>query len=292
MIIPSHIRPALRMHVDIMMPCIALIAFIFSAVSSPCWALQLRLPETSYQGDLIVGKIQPPAPVHVGGKMIPVSPEGYFVIGIPRLQKKDLSVWTKAGNKKIFKIIRVLAYRWNIQRIDGLPDQYVNPSPENLKRIRNDSQTIQAIRRAKPYPVPLFLKHGFGLPVKGRITGVFGSQRILNGHPRSPHQGVDFAAPLNASVYSPADGTVRLVGRNMYLMGNMIMIDHGLGVQSIFIHLNSITVKKGDQVHRGDIIGRVGKTGRATGPHLHWGVSVGTVPVDPARLTGKNIWIP
>ena len=135
--------------------------------------------------------------------------------------------------------------------------------------------------------IPLFLNTGFIAPVKGSITGVFGSQRILNGKPRSPHQGVDFSALLNTPVHCPADGIVRLAAPNMYLMGNTLVIDHGLGVQSIFMHLNRILVKEGDAVKQGAAIGRVGKSGRATGPHLHWGVSVGTIPVDPARLLDR-----
>lgn len=271
---------------------IATIVLLFSAVSSPCWALQLSLPDTSYQGDMIVGKVEPPTTVYVSGKAHPVSSNGYFVIGVPRLAKTNLSVWSRTGDKKVSKIIRVLAYKWKIQRIDGLPNRHVNPPPEGLKQIKKDNQSVRTIRQARPHLVPLFLKGGFSPPVKGPITGVFGNQRILNGQPRSPHRGVDFAAPMDASVYSPADGIVRLVAKNMYLMGNALMIDHGLGVQSLFIHLNSITVKEGDHVKQGAIIGRVGKTGRATGPHLHWGVSIGEIPVDPARLLDKNILIP
>jgi murein DD-endopeptidase MepM/ murein hydrolase activator NlpD len=262
--------------------------FLFLVFPSICRALQISLPDTSYQGDTIIGKVDPPAAVYVNGKLYPVSDRGYFVIGIPRLKKKDISVWSKTGRQKVSKTIRVLAYPWQIQRIDGLPDTYVNLSPENIKRIRNDNQKVQSARLAMANLVPLFLNKGFIAPVKGPITGVFGSQRILNGEPRSPHQGVDFAAPLNTPVLCPADGIVRLAAWNMYLMGNILMIDHGLGVQSIFMHLNHIFVKEGDVVKQGTVIGRVGKTGRATGPHLHWGVSVGTIPVDPARLLNRQ----
>jgi murein DD-endopeptidase MepM/ murein hydrolase activator NlpD len=257
---------------------------LFLVFPSICRALQISLPDTSYQGDIIMGKVDPPAAVYVNNKVIPVSARGYFVIGVPRSMKKDISVRSKTGRQKVSKTIRVLAYPWQIQRIEGLPDAYVNLSPENIKRIRNDTQKVLSVRLAMANLVPLFLNKGFIAPVKGPITGVFGSQRILNGEPRSPHQGVDFAAPLNTPVHCPANGIVRLVARNMYLMGNTLMIDHGLGVQSIFMHLNRILVKEGDVVKQGAVIGRVGKSGRATGPHLHWGVSVGTIPVDPARL--------
>jgi murein DD-endopeptidase MepM/ murein hydrolase activator NlpD len=263
---------------------VVMLVFIFLVFVSICQALQISLPDTSYQGDMIMGKVEPPATVYVNGKPYPVSARGYFVIGVPRLKKKDILVWSKTGQQKASKIVRILAYPWQIQRIDGLPNAYVNPSPENVKRIRNDNQKVRSIRLAMANLVPLFLNKGFTAPVKGPITGVFGSQRILNGKPRNPHQGVDFAAPMNTPVYCPADGIVRLAARNTYLMGNMLMIDHGLGVRSIFMHLNRILVKEGETVKQGTVIGQVGKTGRATGPHLHWGVSVGTIPVDPARL--------
>lgn len=261
--------------------------FLFSANTPICQALQIRLPDTSYQGDMILGKVEPPSTVYVNGKPYPVSARGYFVLGVSRLRKKDILVWSKTGGKKASKIVRVLAYPWPIQRIDGLPNIYVNPSPENVKRIRNDNRKVRSLRMAMANLIPFFLKKGFITPVKGPITGVFGSQRILNGKPRSPHHGLDFAVPMNTLVRCPADGIVRLAARNMYLMGNTLVIDHGLGVQSIFMHLNRISVKVGDAVKQGDVIGRVGKTGRATGPHLHWGVTVGPIPVDPARLLDR-----
>jgi murein DD-endopeptidase MepM/ murein hydrolase activator NlpD len=264
------------------------LVILFLVFASICQALQIRLPEASYQGDMILGRVEPPGAVYVNGNPCPVSSRGYFVIGVPRLRKKDILVWSKTGDRKVSKIIRVLAYPWPIQRIDGLPNTYVNPSPENIKRIRSDNQKVRSVRMAAANPVPYFLNKGFIAPVQGPITGVFGSQRILNGEPRSPHQGLDFAAPLNTPVRCPADGIVRLAARDMYLMGNTLMIDHGLGMESIFMHLNGISVKEGDVVKQGHIIGRVGKTGRATGPHLHWGVSVGPIPVDPARLLKRK----
>jgi murein DD-endopeptidase MepM/ murein hydrolase activator NlpD len=272
--------------------CICVIGIIFSMVSSPCWALQFILPDAAYQGDTIVGRILPPATVSVGGTICTVSPKGYFVIGVPRRQKTDLLVLARYGNEKKSRVIRILAYPWQIQRIDGLPERYVNPPPEALRRIKEDKEKVRAIRRAKLHPVPLFVESGFIEPVNGLITGIFGNQRILNGQPRSPHWGVDFAAPMGEPVYSPADGIVSLVAKDMYLMGNTLMVDHGIGVQSIFIHLNSIKVKKGDYVKQGSTIAQVGRTGRATGTHLHWGISVGIVPVDPARLIKKSFIIP
>jgi murein DD-endopeptidase MepM/ murein hydrolase activator NlpD len=181
-----------------------------------------------------------------------------------------------------------LKYDWRVQHIKGLPNSYVNPGKNEQHRIQIDAGKIRTVRRTASYVLPLFQKNGFIMPVKGRISGVFGSQRILNKVPRNPHSGVDIAAPTGTAVHNPADGIVRLVVSDTFLMGNVLMIDHGLGVTSIFIHLNSITVSEGDLVRQGEIVARVGQTGRATGPHLHWGVSVGTTAIDPLRLIGVD----
>ncbi|MBW1818000.1 MAG: M23 family metallopeptidase [Deltaproteobacteria bacterium] len=249
-----------------------------------CWGLELHLPERAYQGDVIVGRVKPTARVFVKNKEVPVSALGYFAVGVPRDQKTDFAFKAAVGKKETAKNILVMAFPWKVQRIEGLQKRYVSPPPEAVKRIKRDNQTILAIRRSKGLATPLFVDDGFISPVKGPITGPFGSRRILNGRPRSPHGGVDFAAPKGAPVHSPAPGIVRLAATGMYLMGNVLMIDHGLGVRSIFIHLDRILVREGDRIEQGQRIALVGKTGRATGPHLHWGVSVGVTTVDPVRL--------
>jgi len=256
------------------------------------WALDLRLPGRVFQGDLVVGRVEPEATVKYLGKKLPVSSEGYFIIGVPRLQKTDLLITALHGKKKVSRTVMVMAYEWKIQRIDGLPQRHVNPPPKAVKRIKNDNRKVRKIRQAKVHPVPLFLRSGFIAPVKGTVTGVYGSQRILNGQPRSPHSGLDIAAPRGTAVVSPADGIVRLAVNDMYLMGNTMMVDHGLGLVSIFIHLDSIEAREGDRVVQGEIVARVGKTGRATGPHLHWGISVGSTSIDPARLINNKKLLP
>ena len=241
---------------------------------------------------MVVGRVEPAGTVKYLGKKMTVSSEGYFIIGVPRLQKTDLLITAVHGKKKVSRTVIVMAYEWKIQRIDGLPKRHVNPPPKAVKRIKNDNKKVRKIRRAKVHPVPLFLGNGFIAPVKGTVTGVYGSQRILNGQPRSPHSGVDIAAPRGTAVVSPAAGIVRLAAKDMYLMGNTLMVDHGLGLVSIFIHLDSIDAREGDRVAQGEIVARVGKTGRATGPHLHWGISVGSTPIDPARLINKKKLLP
>jgi murein DD-endopeptidase MepM/ murein hydrolase activator NlpD len=271
---------------------ISTITLFILTFSSTSWALHLRLPDRAYQGDLIVGKVEPVGAVLLKGQELPVSAGGYFVIGVPRLQKTDLLITAISGKRKASKTVRVLAYTWKVQRIDGLPKRQVNPPPEALTRIKKDNQKVRQTRQAGGHPAPLFLESGFIAPVAGTVTGVFGSQRILNGQPRSPHSGVDIAAAKGTPVVSPARGIVRLAAKDFYLMGNTLMIDHGLGVMSIFIHLDSLDVGQGESVEQGDMVARVGKTGRATGPHLHWGISVGSTPIDPARLPIKENLLP
>ena len=247
-------------------------------------ALTLILPKTAYQGDLILGYTDANADVRLQDTVLPVDPRGHFVLAVPRNQKTDLKVTARSADNAVSRLIRIWAYPWRIQSIKGLPKRYVTPNAAQLARIQADAQTVRAVRNRPPSTMPLFIENGFIQPVAGKVSGIFGSQRILNGIPRSPHSGVDIAAPEGTPVHCPANGIVTLTAENMFLMGNTLMVDHGLGVSSIFIHLKRFRVRPGDRVFQGDVIADVGKTGRATGAHLHWGVSVGKVAVDPLRL--------
>ena len=259
-------------------------ALALAIVTPSAWGLKLALPAKAFQGDMIVGRVLPPSEIWTGGKALAVSPNGYFVIGVARDLKSDIVVLAKTDDERVKRTIRVMARKWRIERIEGLPKEKVSPDPETLRRIKADNRRVHTLRAAPPSLAALFVDKGFSLPVKGRLSGVFGSQRVLNGQPRSPHRGVDIAAPMETPVVCPADGVVQLTAPDMVLMGNTLMVDHGLGVRSIFIHLNRIVVKEGQRVSKGDVIARVGKSGRATGPHLHWGVYVGTVAVDPQKV--------
>lgn len=252
------------------------------------WAVDLLLPERSFQGDLVVGRVDPGSEIWVNGLAQPVGAQGHFVIGVPRDLKRDLLVKARHNNTLAAHTIQTLKYEWRVQHIDGLAKNHVNPGHQELKRMEMERARIKTVRKTPPYVLPLFLKKGFIMPVTGRISGVFGSQRILNGEPRAPHSGIDIAAPLGTPARSPADGIARLVAEDTFLMGNVLMIDHGLGVSSIFIHLDSVAVAGGDLVRQGEVVAHVGQTGRTTGPHLHWGVSVGSTPVDPLRLVKKD----
>ena len=253
-------------------------------MSPSAWALELTLPEKVFQGDMVVGKVVPASEVWTGGEALTVSAGGYFVIGVPRNLKSDIVVLAKNDAERVKRTVRVMARKWRIERIKGLPKKKVTPDPETLARIQADNRKVNDVRSAPPSSAALFVEKGFSLPVKGRVSGVFGSQRILNDKPRSSHRGLDIAAPMETPVIAPTDGIVRLVADDMVLMGNTLIVDHGLGVRSIFIHLDRILVNEGDAVSQGDVIARVGKSGRATGPHLHWGVFVGTIAVDPQKV--------
>ena len=252
------------------------------------WSFDLILPQTAYQGDMIVGQCDPAAEVWVKEKQQMVGPQGYFVVPVPRNQKTDLRVTVRAKGETLSHIVRVWAYPWRTQNIKGLPQRYVTPPPEQQKRVLADNRKVQSVRGNSPYPDPFFIKKGFIRPVNGTVTSPFGLNRVLNGKPRSFHSGVDLAAPLGHPVTCPADGIVRLVDLDMFLMGKTLMVDHGLGVTSIFIHLDAVTVSTGDRIRQGEPIARVGKTGRATGPHLHWGVSAGRTALDPLRLIDRQ----
>ena len=275
---------------SILMGCLAG-AWVMSAVlvaGQTAWALSLDLPESAYQGDVVVGRVFPQASVFVGERQVAVGRDGYFVIGIERMQPTDVTVSARDGKTETRKVVRIMARQWDIQRIDGLARRYVQPDPGQIRRIEADNRLIADVREGPLSMEPWFMARGFIQPVKGRVSSVYGSQRILNGEPRSPHRGIDIAAPLGTPVASPADGVVRLVALDLFLMGNALIIDHGMGVQSTFIHLDRILVQEGARVKQGQAVARVGQTGRATGPHLHWGVSVETLLVDPERLVGRR----
>jgi murein DD-endopeptidase MepM/ murein hydrolase activator NlpD len=256
------------------------------------WPLSLYLPNTAYQGDMIIGRSSPAAEVVVDGMPAAVGRDGYFAVGIDRLRPSDLLVSARDGQTEVRRMIRILARKWDIQHVDGLARQYVHPDPEQVRRIAADNRLITDVRKSPPSSDAWFLSDGFIMPVHGRVSSVFGSQRILNGEPRSPHRGIDIAANRGTPVKSPADGIVRLAAPDLFLMGNTLMVDHGLGVRSTFIHLDRILVQAGERVSQGQAIATVGSTGRATGPHLHWSVSIGTILVDPGRLPHRRFMIP
>ena len=251
-------------------------------------AFALELYGKFIQGGLVTGKVEPGTKLTLDGQPVAMAPDGSFIIGFGRKAKAKMVL--RAEPPEGLPETRELAIekrKYKIQRIDGLPQRKVSPTkPEDLARIKKDQIQIADVR--KRTTLKTFFDTGFMWPVEGPISGVFGSQRILNGEPRSPHNGVDVAAPRGTPVKTMGDGVVALVNQDMFFTGKTVMIDHGLGLTSVYIHMDKITVKEGDFVTKGMQIGTVGATGRVTGPHLHWGVSWFKTHLDPALLVGPQ----
>lgn len=212
---------------------------------------------------------------------VSVDENGKFIIGFGRdfPEVAELKVLKNSGEEVLKFAIAPREYR--IERIDGLPPKKVNPtSKEVLDRIRKDSSEIRLARKTIS-SLPYFADT-FKMPAQGRISGYYGSQRILNGDPKRPHFGQDIAAPVGTPVYAPASGKVTLAHTDMFYSGATIIIDHGYGLNSTYLHLNSISVKVGQQVKQGEQIGTIGESGRATGPHLDWRINWLNQRLDPA----------
>ena len=255
----------------------------FLAVAAPTGAGTLELTGQATQGGILLGVSEPQAAVSLDGHPVEVAADGHFVFGFSRDAKPEaLLVVRHPDGSREERVLAVAQRSYLVQRIDNLPLPMVTPPPEAMQRIRAD-QALVAAARARDFREPLF-ESGFIWPVVGRISGVYGSQRILNGEPRAPHWGVDIAAPVGTPVLAPADGVVTLAEPDLYLTGGTLIIDHGLALSSTFLHLSAIEVKVGDRVRQGAEVGRVGATGRATGPHLHWGMNWKDARLDPALL--------
>ena len=246
----------------------------------------LLLKGTFIQGGLITGYTEPGAQVLFNNKNIRVSNLGVFLIGFGRNSKDTATIKIKFPDSNVIKKkLYVKKRNYIIQRIDGLPQKQVKPGPKDIEKIRSDNKKITNIRRLDTADTSFI--SGFQWPAIGPISGVFGSQRILNGIAKSPHNGVDVAAPKGSPVTAASDGTIVLVQNDMFYTGKTIMINHGHGLSSIYVHMDKILIKKGQKISKGQKIGTIGSTGRATGPHLHWGISLFDVHLDPSLLVGK-----
>ena len=234
------------------------------------------------QGHFILGKTDPNAKIIVGKKEVKVSKDGFFVFGIDRDRKFDLT-FTKIENNKKTKIIKkVLKRKYNIQRIDGLAESKVTPPESVYKRIKKENNAIGEARAINSDLI--FFKEKFVMPVEGIISGVYGSQRILNGKPRWPHYGIDIAAKLGTMIKSSGAGIVTMAEDDLYYTGGTIIMDHGHGISTIYSHLENVLVSVGDQINQGDVIGTVGSTGRSTGPHFDFRINWFQTRLDPMSV--------
>ena len=235
------------------------------------------------QGSFILGKTDPNSKVFIDDRKVRVSNDGYFAFGLDRDRKNNVLI--KIINKKETKLIekKVFKRKYKIQRIDGLPPKQVTPPPEVYERIKKDNILIGKARAIDSKLV--FFKDKFIYPIdKYIITGVYGSQRILNGKPRRPHYGIDFHAPEGTPVKSMMDGVVTLVENDMYFTGGTIIFDHGHGISKMYKHMKDINVKKGQKVKKGEIVGTLGQSGRATGPHLDIRLNWFEIKLDPMSI--------
>nr|WP_244444068.1 M23 family metallopeptidase [Arenimonas donghaensis] len=263
-------------------PLFALLALLAAgAAASP-----VQLPDAVAQGDLVIGRTVPGSEVAYGDTTLRVDPEGRFVFGVGRDEAGPVSLVVKLPDGRLETAQRAVTRReWKIERVDGVPQQTVTPDPAIAARIAREQAGVVAARERDDDRSDF--ASGFEWPLKGRVSGVYGSQRIYNGTPRSPHSGLDVAAPSGTPIRAPAAGVVTFADADLYLTGGTVLLDHGHGVSSNFLHLSRIDVAVGDRIEAGQVIGLVGATGRATGPHMHWGMNWFGVRVDPRAVLEK-----
>jgi len=248
-------------------------------------AADVTLEGKLIQGGLVLGQTDPAAKVFFEGKEIRVSSAGRFVFGFGRDFKNAarLVIHSPDGRQEV-RELKIAKRDYKTERLTGLPPSKVTPSAEFLKRIRAENGEIARIR-AIDSEEEWFLS-GWQWPALGRVSGVYGSQRILNDIPKRPHFGLDVAAPVGTAVVASTDGMVRMVEPDLFYTGGTVMIDHGHGLVSVYSHLSHLDVKAGQFVQQGTKIGEVGKTGRATGPHLDWRLNWFKERLDPELLLG------
>ena len=235
------------------------------------------------QGSFILGKIEPGSEVFIDKKRVKVTSDGFFVFGLSRDRKYDVVITlSKDGNKQ--KIVKKVQKRkYNIQRIDGLEEKKVTPPEEVYERIKRENKWIGEARSTDSNLT--FFTKKFIVPVENAIiSGVYGSQRILNGKPKWPHYGLDFATDEGTKIKAMLDGTATLAEPDLFYTGGTLIFDHGHGISTLYMHMEKILVKRGQKVKQGDIIGTVGSTGRATGAHLDVRLNWFQTRLDPATV--------
>ncbi len=266
-------------------PLIFLLSMAFLAGNA---GAQVQLEGDLSQGGLLIGTAPPGSKVSVNDQSLMVAKNGQFLIGFSRDTLGPYQLSVRLPDEQIWeKELTPVARDFAIQRIDGLPADKVTPQPAVMARIREEANMARQARTRRDARTDW--DQGFVQPVSGRVTGVYGSQRILNGEPRAPHWGVDIAAPTGTPVVAPAAGIVTLVHDDMYFSGGTLFLDHGHGLISAFLHFEDILVETGDRVEQGQTIGLVGATGRATGPHLDWRISLGDIRIDPVLLLDEPL---
>ncbi len=258
-----------------------LISLVFLLITTSSFAV--TFDGKFIQGSFILGKTEPGSEVFIDKKKVRVTSDGFFVFGLGRDRKYDVVITlNKDGNKQ--KIVKKVQKRkYDIQRIDGLEEKKVTPPEEVYERIKRENKWIGEVRAIDSNLI--FFSKKFIVPIENVIiSGVYGSQRILNGKPKWPHYGLDFAADEGTKIKAMLDGTVTLAEPDLFYTGGTLIFDHGHGISTLYMHMKKVLVKKGQKVTQGDVIGTVGSSGRATGAHLDVRLNWFQTRLDPATV--------
>ncbi|MFA9462106.1 M23 family metallopeptidase [Thiohalorhabdus sp. Cl-TMA] len=252
-----------------------------------CGSPALQLKGTFQPGGMVLGKTSPGTTVIFRGQPLRVSENGAFLLGFGRDDQgeAELTLVSDSGEKRT-EVLRIPPRDYPTQRIEGLPERLVTPLPRDLADILLDRIMV---REARSHESALSgFRSAFQWPVDGRISSVYGSQRILNGEPRQPHLGVDIAAPAGTTVRAPAPGRVRLIAEDLFFSGKTLVVDHGHGLSSSYLHLREVMVEEGTLLRQGQPMAKVGSTGRVTGAHLDWRLTLFGCSLDPVLVAEGN----
>ncbi|RKR03282.1 peptidase M23-like protein [Kushneria sinocarnis] len=248
---------------------------------------EIIFPDHVQQGAMVIGRVPPDSRVEYDGRTLRVTDYGTVVFGVGRNAEGDqkIAVTPPQGSTTTARV-GVTPRDWPIERIDGVPPDTVSPPPKIAERIRREQAAVSQARTRNDDRIGF--TQDFIRPVPGRVSGRFGRQRVYNGTPGSAHSGMDIAAAAGTPVKAPAAGVITFAEPDLYLTGGTVLLDHGFGISSNFLHLSQLDVAVGDHVEQGEVIGRVGASGRATGPHLHWGMNWFETRIDPQLVLERT----
>ena len=281
-----HQKFSIMMAIWTVLFCTASMAVTTNSAARADSAILLKLVSgKAVQGGMLVFQTKAGTKIILDNLELPVSADGLFVLGFHRDDVTPQELLAMDASGKTAKLTLTPEVRdWEIQRIDNLPTNMVTPPEAVITRIKNDIKNVKAAR-AVISDFDDVLKNGFVWPVWGRISGIYGAQRILNGKPRQPHYGIDIATPSGVAVRAAGAGRVTMA-MDLYFTGGTVVIDHGFGLNSTYSHLKDMYVRPGDMITRGGVIGSVGSTGRSTGPHLDWRINWRNKRLDPLLIAG------
>ena len=266
---------------------------LLAAIALSCTSVHAQdlkrvvFPTSVQQGAMVIGKVPPGSEVRYGERTLRVSSYGTVVLAAGRDERGPLQLTiTRPDGSRVDAEVAVDRRDWPVQRVNGVPPRTVNPPPAVAERIAREQAAVTAARLRDDNRTDF--ASAFIWPVEGRISGRFGNARVYNGQPGAGHSGMDIAAPSGTPVKAPAAGVVTFADGDLYVTGGTVIVDHGFGISSNFLHLLRIDVKVGQRVEQGQVIAAVGSTGRSTGPHLHWGMNWFDVRIDPLLVLERK----